>query len=71
MTIEETKRKYEKKWLATPGVLSVGIGLNDKGEKMIKVGVDQSHFHQIHSIPEQVEGFPIGRFPSGNIKSQD
>ncbi len=69
MTIEEVKRKYEKKWLDKPGVVSVGIGLNKQGIKVIKIGMEKMIDKWPKNIPKKVKGFTVEIYYSGKIKA--
>jgi len=69
MTITEVKREYEKKWLATPGVVSVGIGLNRQGMKVIRIGMEKISDKWPKNIPKKVKGYPVEVFYSGKIKA--
>lgn len=68
MTIEAVKRKYEHEWLALPGVVSVGIGLNDAGRGVIKVGVAEGECPK-PSIPEKVHGYEVVMVYVGQTKA--
>jgi hypothetical protein len=70
MTLKETKRKYENSWLQIPGVVSVGIGMNKKGERVIRIGMSLSSDTWPEEIPKTVEGYPVETYYSGKINAR-
>lgn len=67
VTIQEVKQKYEREWLALPGVASVGIGLDENDDKVIKVCIIPRVYCQ-SSLPGTVHGFRVVLEESGHYK---
>ena len=70
MTLKETKKKYEKNWLKIPCVVSVGIGMNKRGERVIRIGMSLSSDNWPEEIPKNVEGYPVETYYSGKINAR-
>ncbi len=68
-TIEEVKRRYEARLLAVPGVVSVGIGLNEESKKVIRIGTVAAVSNR-ESIPSSLEGYEVVVSVTGVIKVQ-
>lgn len=58
-SIQEVKKQNEARFLAMPGVVSVGIGLDPNGNQAIIVGLDASNPEIEAKIPEMVADFPV------------
>ena len=67
--ISEIKKQNESSLLAISGVVSVGIGLNDKGQKTIMVGVRSEDAARQAKIPNQLEGHPVTVNVVGTIRA--
>ena len=53
-----------------PGVVSVGIGLDPKGNQAIIVGLGASNPEIEANIPQMIEGFPVITKIIGTLKAQ-
>ena len=69
-SIQEVKKQNEARFLAIPGVVSVGIGLDPNGNQAIIVGLEVSDPEIEAKIPEMVEGFPVIIQVVGSLKAQ-
>jgi hypothetical protein len=57
-SIKEVKDLWEKRLMAIPGVMGIGISLTkDRQEKCIKVYVERKS--SAAQIPNQIEGYPV------------
>ena len=70
MGIREVKARHEQSLLATPGVVSVGIGLAPDGEQAILVGVSGDADSLREQLPSALEGYPVIVQHTGTIKAQ-
>ena len=69
-SIQEVKKQNEARFLAMPGVVSVGIGLDPSGNQAIIVGLETPNPEIEAKIPEMVEGFPVIVQIIGSLKAQ-
>jgi hypothetical protein len=58
-TIEEVKAAHERRLLALPGVVSVGIGRDAEGRSVIVVGLDRPRPQTQAGIPRELEGYGV------------
>ena len=58
-SIQEVKAKHAERFLALPGVVSVGIGRNTEGEEIIVVGLDRQRPKTQASVPGRLEGYAV------------
>lgn len=69
-SIKSVKINNEASLMATPGVVSVGIGKDEAGQEVIIVGVEKDS-EQLHSaIPQQLDGYPVKMQVMGQINPQ-
>lgn len=68
--IQQVKAKYESRLLQQPGVVSVGIGQDERGNKVIVVGLDKAEPKTAAGIPESLEGYPVRVETVGPIKAR-
>ena len=57
--IEEVKARHAEALLARPGVVSVGIGLDEDGRPAIIVGVEREETAAALALPPALEGHPV------------
>ena len=57
--IQKVKAKHESRFLAMPGVVSVGIGRDADGKSVIIVGLDGSHPKTIRRLPKVLDGYSV------------
>ncbi|MBW2434965.1 MAG: hypothetical protein JRF36_15260 [Deltaproteobacteria bacterium] len=69
-SIQDVKKQNEAQLLKMAGVVSVGIGLDSKGNQAIIVGLDGSHPETESSIPATLDGFPVVVQTVGSIRAQ-
>jgi hypothetical protein len=70
MTIQGAKTKHELRLLAMPGVVSVGIGLDSRGNAAIIVGLDGPRPETVEKLPKTLEGYPVQIQIIGPVKAQ-
>ena len=70
LSIKEVKKQHETRLLQLPGVVSVGIGLNENGQSAIVVGLDKANPETEARLPSQLEGFPVLVRIVGPLKAQ-
>lgn len=67
--IQQVKAKYESELMRQPGVVSVGIGQDSSGRKVIVVGLEKAETKSA-AIPESLDGYPVRVETVGPIKAQ-
>ena len=58
-TIQEIKARHEKRFLAMPGVVSVGIGKGPDGKLVIIVGLDRDRPQTVKEVPKLLDGYTV------------
>ena len=69
-SIQEVKKQNEARFFTLNGVVSVGIGLDPKGNQAIIVGLDKPNPETEAKIPASVEGYPVVIQIVGAMKAQ-
>ncbi len=69
-SIQDVKAQHEAELMAMPGVVSVGIGLDDQGNHVIVVGVDQDRPEIRAQVPQTVDGYRVRVEVVGKMKAQ-
>jgi hypothetical protein len=69
-SIEEVKKHHETRLLNLPGVVSIGIGLNESGQPAIIIGLDGPSPETVAQLPTELDGYPIVIRIVGAIKAQ-
>jgi hypothetical protein len=69
-SIQDVKKQHEAQLFKMAGVVSVGIGLDSKGNQAIIVGLDESHPETASNIPATLDGFPVVVQTVGSIQAQ-
>jgi hypothetical protein len=69
-TIQEVKAQHEKRFLAMPGVVSVGIGRGADGKPVIVVGLDRPRPETVKQLPQSLDGHPVRVDIIGPVKAQ-
>jgi hypothetical protein len=59
LSIQQVKAKHENRLMATPGVVSVGIGKNTNGQMAIIVGLDKVRLDIQSQLPRHLEDYPV------------
>lgn len=66
----DVRARYTDSLMASPEVVSVGIGQGADGEPVIVVGVTAAD-KQTVALPRSIEGIPVVVHPVGTIKTQE
>jgi len=69
-TIQEIKDKHAGRFLAIPGVVSVGIGRDPDGKPVIIIGLDGSHPQTQKKLPRVLDDYPVRVEIIGPVKAQ-
>jgi hypothetical protein len=69
-TIEQVKTAHEQRLLALPGVVSVGIGRDDRGRPVIVVGLDKPRPHTQAAVPRELDGYGVRVDIVGTIRAR-
>ena len=69
-TISEVKARHQDRLLNLPGVVSVGVGLDESGQHAIIVGLDRRREQTIRDLPMTLEGYPVVVQVVGEIRAQ-
>ena len=69
-SIQEVKKQHEARLLGLPGVVSVGIGLDQKGQAAIIIGLDGSNPDIEAQLPDNLEGYTVVLKDVGPVKAQ-
>lgn len=70
VSIREVKQQHQTQWLAKPGVVSVGIGMDAQKKPVIVIGVKQLSAELSEAFPRSIEGYPILLKEAGEIQVQ-
>lgn len=69
-SIQEVKKLHEPRLLSLPGVVSVGIGLDEKGQSAIIIGLDSANPETEAKLPTELDGYSVAVRITGPIKAQ-
>jgi len=69
-SIKNVKTKHELRLMSTPGVVSVGIGQDNKGQSAIIIGVENQDKLDKMTLPEELDGYPVKVQIVGTIRAQ-
>lgn len=69
-TIHEVKAKHAARFLALPGVVSVGVGRDAAGIEVIVIGLDRERPEAQAALPAQLEGYSVRVQIIGAVKAQ-
>lgn len=69
-SIREVKKIHEPRLLALPGVVSVGIGLDKKGQSAIIIGLESPNPETETKLPTELDGYSVVARITGPIKAQ-
>ena len=70
VSVQEVKKTHEAELMATPGVVSVGVGQDENGKPVIIVGLDQPRPEAQELLPQSLDGYPVVVRIIGPIKAQ-
>ena len=68
--IQDVKAKYEKQIIETPGVVSMGIGKDAKGQTAIIIGIEQDSDKIRAALPKELDGYPVEVQTTGPVRAQ-
>ena len=69
-SIKEVKIKHEAHLMSLPGVVSVGLGKDERGKPAIMVGLDRPRPETEARIPSELDDYPVVVYIIGPIKAQ-
>ena len=69
-SIQDVKNRYESQFLSMPGVVSVGIGLDDNKNPIIIIGIEAGDAELKSRLPQQLEGYRVSIQHTGKIRAQ-
>jgi len=69
-SIQTVRTQHETQLMANPGVVSVGIGQDSKGQAAIVIGVESQDALEKIKLPEELEGYPVNVQIMGTIRAQ-
>jgi hypothetical protein len=69
-TIQEVKARHAPRFLALPGVVSVGIGRDPDGREMIVIGLDRARAETQARLPTEIEGYRVRTDIIGTVRAQ-
>jgi hypothetical protein len=69
-SINDVKTQHEERLFQLPGVVSVGIGQDEKGDPAIIVGLAYPDPEIESKLPNQLDGYPVLVRIIGRIKPQ-
>lgn len=69
-SIQDIKRQHEARFLAMPGVVSVGIGRDEQGHPAIIVCLDRPCPETETQLPQSLQDYPIVVQTIGPIRAQ-
>ncbi len=69
-SIQEVKAKYEQQIIETPGVVSMGIGKDARGEIAIIIGIERESETIRAALPKELDGYPVEVQVTGPVRAQ-
>jgi hypothetical protein len=69
-TIHDVKAKHGPRFLALPGVVSVGVGRDAAGVEVIVIGLDRARPETQAGLPTLLEGYTVRVQIIGAVKAQ-
>jgi hypothetical protein len=69
-TVQEVKARHAPRFLALPGVVSVGIGRDADGHEVIVIGLDRARPETQARLPAQLEGYLVRVQIIGTVRAQ-
>lgn len=69
-SIQNVRTKHENRLMTTPGVISIGIGQNSKGQSSIVIGVESQDQLDKMSLPTELDGYPVKVQTMDTIRAQ-
>lgn len=69
VSIQEAKARHVEALMATPGVVSVGIGLDEQGTEIIIVGIAREDAKLRQQVPDKLDGYEVRVQVVGTIRA--
>jgi hypothetical protein len=69
-SIHEVKTRHAPRFLALPGVVSVGVGRDAGGDEVIVIGLDRARPDTQAGLTTQLEGYAVQVQIIGAVKAQ-
>lgn len=69
-TIEEARAMHVDSLMARPGVVSVGLGLDEDGNPAIVIGLERAPQEGDRELPTALEGHPVVVQVIGEIRAR-
>lgn len=69
-SIQAVKARYAAELLATPGVVSVGVGRDADGTAIVIVGTDRDVAEIRAAIPGELEGYKVRIDRVGKVRAR-
>jgi len=68
-SIQDVKNRHVKQLMSLPGIVSVGIGLDDNKNPIIIISLEKDDSELITKLPRQLEGYSVHIQVSGKVHS--
>ena len=69
-SIQDVKNRHQLQLMSIPGVVSVGIGLDENKNQVIIIGLEADDQKLKSSLPPQLEGYRVIVQHVGKMKAQ-
>lgn len=69
-SIKDIKEEHEARLMAMPGVVSVGLGLDDAGSPAVIIGIESEGYADTLILPRELYNYPVKFMVMGSIKAQ-
>lgn len=68
--IQDVKNRHESQLMSMPGVVSVGIGLDEDKNPIIIIGIETDDAELRSRLPQQLEGYQVRVQHTGKVRAQ-
>lgn len=69
-SIKDVKAEHAPRIMALPGVVSVGIGRDARGQPVLVVGLDRERPETRAKLPQEIEGYGVEVEVVGDVRAQ-
>lgn len=69
-SIQDVKNRHVEQLMSLPGIVSVGIGLDDNKHPIIIVAIEKDDSEILSKLPKQLEGYNVHTQISGKAHSR-
>jgi hypothetical protein len=69
-SIQDVTARHAEALMALPGVVSVGIGCNEKGVAVIVIGLEREAPGAARQLPDRIDGFEVRTEVVGRYRAQ-